>query len=222
MAIVQDVSRSIIEPLQSIWDGMISVLPGILGALIVLAIGYIIGTLIEKLVENLLNKLKVERWLLQQTNIASVLGYFRLSRFLGLLSKWYVFILFIPPAASIIQLTPLAYFLLDFARWVPRVIAGIVIALVGLMAGDYLDNKIRETRAKAAELIGSTAKVLVVLFTMLLVLDQIGIRIAIAQTSFLIILAGIMLGVALMLGIGFGLAFKDDAKGIIRNVKRKL
>ena len=130
--------------------------------------------------------------------------------------------LFLPPAASIVKLMPLAYFLLELARWIPQVILAVVVAILGVMTADYVGFKIKETKARAADLLGSIAKVLVIVFTALIVLDQVGVRVTIAQTSFLVVLSGLMLGVALMLGIGFGLAFKEEAKTIIREVKRKL
>jgi hypothetical protein len=40
--------------------------------------------------------------------------------------------------------------------------------------------------------------------------------------DYVIILAGVMLALALIAGLGFGLAFKDEAKGIIKDVKKKL
>ncbi len=221
-AFLAEIGTSIIEPLVSIWTSIIGTVPGIIGALIVLVFGYLVGTVLGRVVENLLHKMRIEKWVLEKTNITSVLGYFRLSHFIGLITKWYVFMLFLPPAASIIRLTPLSYFLLELARWIPQVILAVVIALIGVMAADYVGFKIRDTRARAAELLASAAKVIILVFTALIVLDQVGVRIAVAQTSFLIILSGLMLGVSLMLGIGFGLAFKDEAKGIIREVKRKL
>ena len=222
MAFVNQLGASILEPLFSIWTSIVDVVPGLIGAIVVLVFGYLVGVLFGRFVQELLDRAKAEKWLVEKTNLVSVLGYFKLSKFVGLITKWYVFILFLPPAASIIQLTPLASFLLSVATWVPSVIAATLLALVGIMASKYVEKKIAETKAKAADLVGSVAKVIIVVFTVLLVLDQIGVRIAVAQTSFLIILAGVMLGLALMLGIGFGLAFKDEAHNIIKDVKKKL
>lgn len=222
MAFVSQLGASIIEPLFSIWNSLVTTIPGIVGAVVILVFGYLVGVLFGRIVHEVLDKVKAEKWLVEKTNLVSVLGYFKLSKFVGLITKWYIFILFLPPAASIISLEPLAVFLLQIATWVPSVIAAVLLALVGLMSSKYVEKKISETKAKAADLIGSAAKVVIIVFTVLIVLDQIGVRVAVAQTSFLIILAGIMLGLALMLGIGFGLAFKEEAHGIIKDVKKKL
>ncbi len=222
MAFVGQLGASIIEPLFSIWNSIVTVVPGIVGALVVLVFGYLVGVLLGRFVQEVLDRAKAEKWLVEKTNLVAVLGYFKLSKFAGLITKWYVFILFLPPAASIIDMTPLATFLLQIANWVPSVIAAVLLSLMGLMAAKYVEKKISETKARAADLVGSVAKIIIVIFTVLIVLDQIGVRVAVAQTSFLIILAGIMLGLALMIGIGFGMAFKDEAHNIIKDVKKKL
>ncbi len=222
MVFVNQLGASIIEPLFSIWESIVTLVPGLVGALVVLLFGYLVGLLLGRFVQEVLERAKAEKWLVERTNLVSVLGYFRLSKFAGLITKWYVFVLFLPPAASIIELAPLSTFLLQIATWVPSVIAAVLLALLGLMSAKYVEKKISETKAKTADLVGSVAKVIIVVFTFLIVLDQIGVRVAVAQTSFLVILAGVMLGLALMLGIGFGLAFKDEAHGIIRDVKKKL
>jgi hypothetical protein len=160
--------------------------------------------------------------MLERTNMTKVIGAFRLSHFLGLITKWYVFILFLPPAASVVYLAPLGTFLLDVARWIPQVILAVVLALIGLMAAEYVNTKILETKARMAGLVAWIAKVVIYVFTALIVFAQIGVRIEFAQASFLIILGGVMLGIALAVGIGFGLALKDDAKKIIHDVKKRL
>lgn len=222
MAFVNQLGASVIEPLFSIWNSIVNLVPGLVGAIVVIVFGYLVGVLFGRIVQEVLDRAKADKWVVEKTSLTSIIGYFRLSKFVALITKWYVFILFLPPAASIIQLAPLATFLLDLAIWVPKVIAAVIIALVGLMAAKYVEKHIAATKAKAADLIGSGAKIVIVIFTVLTALDQLGIRIAVAQTSFMVILSGVMLGLALMLGIGFGLAFKEEAHGIIKDVKRKL
>lgn len=222
MAFISEIGISIIQPLLRIWDGIISTVPGIVAAIIILIVGYLVAWAIGYAVDKALTQIKLDKWILEKTHMTKILGAFRLSHFLAVISKWYVFILFLPPAAGLIQLQPLSVFLLSVALWIPNVILAVIIGIVGFMAAHYTEWKILETKAKTAHIISYTAKIVIIIFTLLIVLDQIGVKIAIAQTSFLIILAGVMLAVALMLGIGFGTAFKDEAKKIITDVKKKI
>ena len=90
------------------------------------------------------------------------------------------------------------------------------------MAADYISMKIKDTKAKSAGIIATFTKIVIIIFVLLIALDQIGLKVSIAQSSFLIILAGIMLGIALMIGIGFGLGLKDEAKKAIKTIKKKI
>ena len=220
--ILQQLGFSIVEPVMSIWEGIVSTLPGLVAAVVILVVGYLVAVIIGRIVRTVLEKVDLDKWVLEKTHARKTLGAFQLSKFLGLITKWYVFILFLPPAANVIALQPLASFLLAVTLWVPSVILAVIVALLGIMAAMYVEKKIVETKAKAAKIVGSLAKWIIYVFTALIVLDQIGVKIAVAQTSFLIILGGVMLAIAMILGIGFGWAFRDEAKHIIRDLKKKL
>jgi hypothetical protein len=222
VTILTEIGVNIIDPLLRIWDGIISTVPGVVAAIIILVVGYLIAWVIGYVVDRALTQIKLDKWIVEKTHMQKIIGAFRLTHFLSVITKWYVFILFLPPAAGLVQLPALSSFLLSVALWIPNVILAVIIGIVGLMAAHYTEWKILETKAKTAQIIAYLAKIVIVIFTLLIVLDQIGVKIAIAQTSFLIILSGIMLSIALMLGIGFGTAFKEEAKKIIKDVKRKI
>jgi hypothetical protein len=222
MAFLSQIGLNIIDPLIKIWEGLITTVPGIVAALIILIVGYLVAWVIGFILDKALHQIKLDKLLVEKTHVGELLGDFRLTHFLAMITKWYVFILFLPPAASLISLPPLSSFLSSVALWIPNIILAVIIALVGFMAAHYTEWKILDTRAKTGRIVAYAAKVIIIVFTLLIVLDQIGVKIAIAQTSFIVVLAGVMLAIALMLGIGFGMAFKDEAKGIITQLKRKI
>jgi len=218
IAIIEEVT----SPFLRLGYGIIDALPGVIAAIVILLVGYIVAWVLSRVVGGILQRIKFDSWVLHKTNVSRVVGEFRLSHFLELITKWYVFILFIPAAANVINLGSVQNFLLDVALWIPQVILAIVLGLLGLMAADYVSLKIVETRAKAAGVVANAAKVVILIFTAIVVLDQIGVRIEFATNSLLIIIGGVMLALALMFGIGFGLAMKDEARKMIVELKRKL
>jgi hypothetical protein len=221
MTVFQKLGASIVDPLYALWNGLVDTVPGIIAAIVILLFAYFVALFVGNIIEKLLLKVKLDEFTLKKTNLTKVVGAFKLSHFLGLIAKWYLFILFLPPAANVINLRPLSDFFMDVARWVPNVIAGVIIALVGFMAADYISMKIKDTKAKSAGIISCFTKIVIIVFVLLIALDQIGLKVAIAHSSFLIVLAGIMLGIALMIGIGFGLGLKDEAKKTIKSIKDK-
>ncbi|VVB81257.1 Uncharacterised protein [uncultured archaeon] len=218
MALLEEVA----SPFMRLGYGVIDAVPGVIAAILILIVGYIVAWIASRIVGGILDKVRFDRWVLHKTNFTSVVGEFRLSHFLEVITKWYVFILFLPAAANVINLGAVQNFLLDVAMWIPQVILAVVIGLLGLMAADYVGARIVETRAKGAHVASLVARGSIWVFTAIIVLDQIGVKIDFATNSLLIILAGIMFGLALTFGIGFGFALKDDAKKILSDFKRKL
>ena len=216
------IGASIVDPLLSIWCWLVKAVPDIIAALVILIVGYLIALVVEYVIENVLKRINFDDWVFHKTNIASAVGKFDLTHFLGLVAKWYVLVLFLGATANRIQLATLAGFLSDLAMWIPQVILAVVMALIGIGAGMYVEKKVGETRARASKIVGMAAKWVIYVFTALIVLDQIGVQIALAQQSFLIILTGAVATIALVLGISFGFGFKDEARKIISDVKRKL
>ncbi|MCH8049621.1 hypothetical protein IH979_02825 [Patescibacteria group bacterium] len=150
------------------------------------------------------------------------IGKFQLSGFLGLLIKWYVFVLFLTPSAALVKLPALSSFLLSAALWIPNLIAAVLVALVGLIAADYVALKVRETKIKSSGIVASVAKIVIIVFTLIIALGQISIDVSVAENSFLVILAGILqLKDAFWYGRGPSLTiFPSAAKRIELYVKK--
>ena len=218
MVIIEKTGQALVDPLINLWNSFVDVIPGLVGAIIVLIIGYIIGWAIGHLVSKVLHKLKLDKIVMKDATLEKMAGGFELSNFLGLIIKWYVFVLFLTPAAAIVNLKALSEFLIGAAFWIPSLIAAILLALVGLLVADYVYAKVHSVKAKSSAIIATILKVVIIIFTLIIALSQLGIDVSIAESSFLIILAGIMLAIA----IGFGLGLKDEAKSAIKNIKKKL
>lgn len=214
---ITETTTALGDMIVNLWNGFVTVLPGLVAGLIVLIVGYIIGALLGYVVRKALDKSKIFNKLLK-TNFTKVAGRFDFPAFFGLIVKWYIIILFLNPVATLIKLGELSAFFAFLGFWIPKVIIAVVIGLIGFIAAEYISMKIKEIKANGTMVIAPVAKIIVLLFTAVIALQQIGLDISIVSNSFLIILAGIMLALAL----GFGLALKDEAKGIIKEFKKKL
>ncbi len=219
---LSNIGASIVDPFMSIWYWLVKAVPDIIAAIVILVVGYLVALAVSTIVEGVLNRLKFDEWVFHKTNLVSAIGKFDLTHFLGVVTKWYVIVLFLSATAARIQMDTLATFLSSLASWIPQVIVAVVVGLIGIMAGMYVEKKVTETRAKGSKIVASIAKWVIYVFVALLVLNQIGVKVALAENSFMIILSGVVLMLALMVGISFGLGFKEEAKKIITDVKRKL
>ena len=221
MGIIQETGRSIVTPIQAIGESFLYFIPGIIAAIIILVIGWFIAKLISWVVKKICVQINLDKWVMDKTNLAKLSGKFELSKFLTLITKWYVFILFLPPAAHIVNMVPLSTFLLSVAFWIPSVILALIIAFLGFIAADYVAEKVKETKAKYAKMLGDILRIIIIVFVLIIALKQMRLDISMAEHSFLIILGGIMLAISLAIGIGFGLGLKEESKPMIKNLKKK-
>lgn len=201
-----------------IWNSSVTIVPGIIAAVIILIMGYFLGWLLFVLIDKALVKLKIDRWAIEETGMKKIIGKFKLSHFLALIVKWYVFILFFPPAAEVVKLNSFSNLLLELSLWIPNLIAAVILAILGILLANYAKIKINHTSFHHAHLVAGITQVVILIFTFLIALEQIGINISVATDSFLIILAGVMFALAL----GFGLGMKTEAEKMIKSWRKKL
>ena len=105
--------------------------------------------------------------------------------------------------------------LVQVVLFVPRVILAVLILAFGAyfarFVGQALAAWCRSLHVQDAELLGRLAQYAILTFVVLIALDQMGIGGDIVRQSFLVVLAGLVLALAL----AFGLAGKDWAADLL-------
>ncbi|MBT4540719.1 hypothetical protein HOC35_04350 [Candidatus Woesearchaeota archaeon] len=220
--VVEQLGVSIMDALMSVLLGILQVIPGLIAAVIVLLVGYIIGWIVYRVLDKLFEKIKLDNYVIKKTGLKNKVGDLRLGHILAVISKWYIFILFLTPAASLVRLNALSNFLLELNFWIPSLIAALLIVLFGILAASYVGQKVEDVKMKSSKAVAHVAQVVIMVFIVLLALDQIGLKLSLAHNTFLIILGGIMLAFSLAVGIGYGLAMKETAKARLGKWKKML
>ena len=108
-----------------------------------------------------------------------------------------------------------------FSEWLPNLIAAAVILVLGVIAADVIADKMLHAKRKGVKLLSSVVRWVIIIYTLLIAAQQVGINVTLATNTALIIVGALAVGLAIALGIGFGAAFKDEAKNIIRAIKKK-
>jgi len=210
------------EPFLRMWSSAYDFVPGIIFAIIILAVGYLIGGLLGWIVEKILSKIEIKKALVSKTNISKAIGGMNLPLIIGAIIKWGIFTLFLASAASVVHLEGLSNFMENLASWIPHLIAAVIVALAALVAGDYAEYKILETKIKSSKYVGLSAKLAIVFLGAIISLKEIGIDVSIVEHSFLVILGGVMLALAIAVGIGFSDVVKDESKDLVKKIKKKV
>lgn len=134
---------------------------------------------------------------------------------LGLLVYWLTILAALVLASNGLELAYVTQMLGRIALFVLRLIVAVVIVAYGAYFARFIEGKVaghaRSVGIADAELLASLARYAVLLFVLLIALDQMDIGGTIIRESFLILLAGFVFALAL----AFGLGARDWAAGLL-------
>lgn len=206
------VQQLVVAPLQAAVQQLMTFVPVILGALLVLLVGGLIAKFIEQLLVRVLKAVTLDKIAdqIQLSNLLSRGGIRRkLSELIGAIVYWIVILAFVMTALNALNLTVAAELFQHIVSFLPNVVAAVFILIVGVFAAAFLATTVRTAASNSgvtqAVLLGQAVQTVVVVFTVVAALQQ--LRIQFVGEVFLIILAGISLGC----GLAFGLGCKDLA-----------
>ena len=209
--------------LKNIWFGVANFIPTLLAAIVLVVVGWIIGSIFFKLVSNLVKFAKIDSALraagfdrvVEKAGFSLDSGYF-----LGKLVDWFFVVVFLVAAFDVLGLTQVTTFLSDVVLgYLPQVMVAALIILIAAIVAESA-QKIVVGAAKAAGMksvnfAGNIAKWAIWIFAILASVMQLGIAVAFINTLF----TGIVIAVALALGLSFGLGGQDAAARYIERVK---
>jgi small-conductance mechanosensitive channel len=194
--------------------GVIGFLPILIVALIIFAIGWVLAALIEKLVESLFKSIKVDAALkgAGMDEVVKRAGYdLNSGAFVGALVKWFIIVVFLMASLNILGLDQVNMFLSDVVSYLPNVVIAVIILMVAAVVASAM-QKIVVASALAAhsghsELLGRITKWAIWIFAIFAALIQLGVAVTLVQT----ILTAVFAGLALAIGLAFGLGGKEVA-----------
>lgn len=197
-------------------------LPKIIGALLILLIGWIIARLIKRGIVKLLHLVKLNT-LAEKVGIEKFLKEGGLKQtsvdLLGSLFYWIIMLTVILAVFNSLQLNSAQELFNSIILFIPNIIVALIILLFGLYAARFIANvlssSLKNMKDKTAELIERIAYYSIVVFTVFLVLGQLKIAQDIITNAFILVFGAFCLA----FGIAFGLGGKDFAADVLKNMK---
>jgi hypothetical protein len=213
--------EQLVNPVTLIGYSLLNFVIGLLLAGLIVLLGYVVAWAVHWVTKKALDHAKIDKWL-QKNNLDKSIGYASISSLGASLVKWYIFLIFLIPAVSYLALGELTGLLLDIVRWLPNVIVAIAIMMFGLVLADFVADKMSKAKGPAIKHLNNVTRILIIVFVTVVALQEVGIYLRLAESTFLIILTGVVLALSLAVGIGFGLGAKDEAAAIVKQFRKKL
>lgn len=200
---------------QNLFWGLVQFIPNLVVAVVIFVVGWLIGAGLGRVVAQIVNSLRID----QALRAAGVDRFFERAgmtlssgKFLGVLVEWFFVVVFLVAALEVLGLTAVTAFLSTVVLgYLPQVIVAVLILLVAAVLAGAAE-KVVIGSAKAAEIraagfFGRVARYSIWMFAILAALDQLQVATAFVQTLF----TGIVIAVALAVGLAFGLGGQQAA-----------
>ncbi|MBO5386641.1 MAG: mechanosensitive ion channel [Lachnospiraceae bacterium] len=186
-------------PANEIVSTIFAMLPNVLGAIIIVAIGVFIAKLVATLLQNLLAGVGADTLIEKITGNAD--KNINLSKILSEVVKYVIVVIFIVQGINVLDLAILNNIGATVIAYLPAVISTIIILAIGLFAANAAENAIvkKAPNAKGGAL---TAKVAIYVVTAFMCLSQLGIAGAMVETTFILIIAAVCIAIAIAFGVG--------------------
>ena len=198
-----------LEPLRVFLHQIADLLPRLGLALFILIVGYFIARAVKFVVVKALRAGNFH----VLSERAGIDGFLRdggvradTTDIIGALCYWVVILAALVVGFNGLGLNTITDLLVKVLLFVPKVIVAVVILAFGSYFARFIGNALgayaKKLQLQDAELLGRLAQYAVVTFVVLIALDQMNIGGDIVRQTFLIVLAGVVLALALAFGVG--------------------
>jgi small-conductance mechanosensitive channel len=191
---------------QSLSDGLgaiLGALPALIGALIIIVIGFIIAKVLQGVVTKALEAMGFQGWMekggIKQFFDRSQTQQTPLS-ILGKLVFWLVFFIAITMAVDTLGISAISDVLAQFIAYIPQIIAAILILVLATLLANFVAGLVRG--ATGSNVAGSVAQYGIIVFAAFAALTQLGIAEELIAPTFLILLGAVALAAAIAFGLG--------------------
>ena len=211
-------SALFLNSLKVFGEQFMGALPSIIGALLILLIGWLFARLVSKGITRLLQLLSIDS-LADKVNFTEFLAKANVnispSRLIGKFVYWILLLLVIISASDAMGWNAVSNEVSKLLSYLPNLLVAIIFFIVGTSIASFLKNVIRGATGSlgisTGKLISNVVFYLLFIIVTLTALDQAGVDTSIITSNLLIILGALLIAGA----ISYGIASKDVLANIL-------
>ncbi len=198
-------------------NSFMTFLPALIGALIVLVIGWVISGALARLIEKGLRAIGLER-AVHHSGINDFIvrsgTAWTTSKLIAELIKWFIRLIFIQAAANILGMPQITAIINSIILFIPNIVVAMVIIVIGALIAKFLSGLVRGSVSEMGvgnpNLLATLTRYAVIGFAVIAAINQLGIAAVVVNTLFI----GFVGAIALAVGLAFGLGGREVAAKI--------
>jgi len=199
----------IVVPISEMLTKLVGYLPTLIGALIILTIGWVVAKTLRRVVLRGLEAIHFNK-LADKAGISEILnkGGLKTSAndVLSSMVYWLAIIMVLVMVVNALGLPQASNVLESLFAYIPNVIAAMFVLVVGMFLANFVSGIIRTAAGNASlprpEMLEAVSRWAIIIFAGTISLRELGIATLLVTTTFNIILGGFCLAVALAFGLG--------------------
>jgi len=193
-------------------EKLMNVLPNILGALLLLVIGWLIARLVRFVIRKVLQSIgfdKLGDQLTETSVLAKNLLTIRPSRLISKFAYWIVLLLFFISASDTLGWGVVSESISNLINYLPQLLSALIVFVIGLYIASFVKKFLKTAfdsmKLAAGHILSEVVSVIILIIIGTTALDQAGIDTTVISANITIILGAILLTFVL----GIGLSAKD-------------
>ena len=204
---LEQTKRIFLESLERVLNGVARQLPGVLAMLFILVIAVGVALVLRGAIRRVCERLELDRHL-REWGVVAPAGEGRLSPsvLIARLATWTVLAVGFLAGLSAFEAATMSVFAVRLLEYVPHMLIGVVILAVGITGSRAVERSVLigavNMGLHSARLLGLGARWLVVILAFGIALDQLGVGGRVVPVSLGILFGGIVLALALAVGLG--------------------
>jgi small-conductance mechanosensitive channel len=204
----------VVESLQNTLGTFLEYIPQLIGAIIILIVGYVVARVLQTVFARVLQAIGFDRWM-ERGGIKQFFDRAQTretpATVLGTLVFWFVFIIAITMAADALGIQQVSAVLAQLIAYIPSIIAAILILVLAALLANFLSGIVRG--ATGSDLLANIARYAIIIYAGFAAITELGIAVQLTAPTFLIILGAVALAAAIAFGFG--------AQGVARDIVEK-
>ncbi len=205
-----------VSAMEGITETIILYLPNLIGAALLLIVGWFLGRLVRRGVTQLSDRLtRLLSRLFAGTRLENVGVTERTATLLGHFLFAVVLLIFFAAAVRVAEIPAFTAWLDKIVTYLPRLVASVIIVVIGIVAGilvrDLATAGLDAAGVARGRAMGRVAQVVVVAIALVMALEQVGID----ATLLIILLAIIAAASAFSIAVAFGLGARHHVENLL-------
>lgn len=224
MSNLPNIAEILINTFQTLINQFVDFVPKLVGAVVILLIGILVAKSVAAIVTRVLKQVgfdKIGDKLNEIDFIRQLQAEIKLSEIVAKVLYYFILLVFITAATETLGVAAITGMVLSLVNFIPKLIAAAIMLQVGILVADALKKAVitlcQTFKVASGKLLGMIVFSFFLIVTIISSLGQAGINTELLESSFNLLIGGIILAFA----VGYGLASRDVMANILSSFYSK-